>query len=68
MATSTTDLRRIMSPADIASVDERVLHGRLGMSQVLCNIVENLKLPLPILILEYESHAHHYLVLIFLLE
>lgn len=57
MATSITDLRRIMSLADVASVDEWALHGPLERSQILCNIMENLKLPLPVLILEYESHA-----------
>lgn len=57
MATSITDLRRIMTVADIASVDEQGLHGPLEMSQTLCNIMENMKLSLPILIWGYKSHT-----------
>lgn len=57
MATSITDLRRIMTVADIASVDEQGFHGPLEMSQTLCNIMENLKLSLPILIWGYKSHT-----------
>lgn len=50
MVNSITDLRRIISLADIASVDEWEFQRPLELSRVLCNVMGNLKLPLTILI------------------